>query len=187
MNYSAKVSDLESAGSSSAWSNRQSPVLRNGSISHQCSAQVSSSEDEESESDTSIYSETESELSVDVERTESVFLTQGKDVDGDDSLQKPEPNLFNAVKNNDLTLVRKIISNRCDIDGKDSNSRTALHVACSFGRLEIVRLLVEEGANVDAASSAGQTPLHEACIGGRYKVLQEMISEVADLDMIDLK
>ena len=168
------------------------------------SAQVSDDSDlnsgtemDESASEASSSSRMESELSY-IDGTDpgavvpivpNIFLTQGKKTDDADigysQMSDLEPDLIQATKHGDAPLVKKLIARGCNLEATDSNRRTALHLACSLGRLEIVRLLVEGGANVDAASVTGQTPLHEACINGRYDVLVEMISEVIDLDMVD--
>lgn len=166
-----------------------------GDISAQLSDQLSSDtevENEASESENGSYSELESECSG-IEQSKpsmkfdrDVFLTQGRGNEYVDDLSRTsESSLIQATKNGDFPLVTNLIAKGCDLDATDSNRRTALHVACSLGRLEITRLLVGGGANVDASSVQGQTPLHETCINGRYAVLQEMVSEVVDLDMVD--
>lgn len=150
---------------------------------------------DESASEASSYSGVESESVSErgqgaiLPLVANIFLTEGKRIDdSQDRFSKVSdsgPNLIQATKNGDVSLVRKLITKGCNLEATDSNRRTALHLACSLGRLEIVRLLVEGRANVDASSVTGQTPLHEACINGRYGILQEMLSEVADLDMVD--
>ena len=43
-----------------------------------------------------------------------------------------EPNaLHNAVKRRDISLLSKIVRTMIDIDEKDANKQTALHLACS--------------------------------------------------------
>ena len=200
--YSAKVSDFEAADSGSVDDGRRNPVVMgeesdegdSSDFTAQVSDQSSSGTDVDSESEASSYSGLESESLQSVGKqivphsVTNVFLTQGKRVceaQPPDLSSASKPSLIKAAECGDTPLVMKMISKGCDLDGVDSNGRTALHMACSLGRLEIVKLLVKGGANVDAASTAGQTPLHEACVNGRYAVLQEMISEVVDLDMVD--
>lgn len=192
-NYSAKVSDFEAVDSVSARSSCRSPGLEgdsdsfSGIVSDQFSSDTEV-EQEKSESESYSYSEHESGLESDERQFDrEVFLTQGKSKidEADDLAEVSESNLIQATRDGDIPLVKRLIANGCSLDAVDSNRRTALHVACSLGRLEIARILVEGGANVDAASIQGQTPLHEACVNGRYDVLQELISEVVDLDMVD--
>ena len=196
-----KVSDFEAADSGSVCRSGQSPVVSSDNDSAKLSPNVSDQSDSEkeveldesSESETSSYSETGFELSSSKRghgistSSAQVFLTQVKSVGGETNSFsiKSEPDLIKATKSGDVLLVKKLIEEGYDLDVTDSSSRTALHIACSFGRLEIVELLIEGGANVDASSASGQTPLHEACIGGRYAVVQELISEAIDLGMVD--
>ena len=97
-----------------------------------------------------------------------------------------ESSLIVAARCGDLPTFRRLLGTPgCNLDATDSNQRTALHVACAFGRLEMVQLLLQAGSNADSCSVSGQTPLHEACIGGHYSVLQQLMSEVSDLDAVD--
>lgn len=49
-----------------------------------------------------------------------------------------------------------------DIEGRDEEGQTALHVACTQGTPVIVNFLIQQGADVDARNKNGQTPLHVA-------------------------
>lgn len=211
---SAKVSDFELADSRSGSVQNDvnkygiSPTFSEEG-SDQYSAQVSDQsstdieddggvrevedDDEEEEEEEDLCSELESQLSIsgrDPNLPSSLvpdfFLTQGKQ-EAQAKVKKSGSDLIQAARTGDINAVKTLTasSSWCNLNAVDSNGRTALHIACSFGRLEIMQLLVEAGANVDICSSSGQTPLHEACISGRYEILQEMLSEVADLDMVD--
>ncbi len=101
--------------------------------------------------------------------------------------QKPEPGLLQSVKTGDISAVRNILRSGFETNATDSCNRTALHVACAFGRLDMVKLFLSQGADVDIGSMSGKTAIHEACIGGHYNVLKLLLSEVADLDVVDKK
>lgn len=101
--------------------------------------------------------------------------------------QKQEPGLIQSIRTDAISTVREALRSGCDVNSTDSSNRTALHVACAFGRLEIVKLLLSAGSHVDASSTSGKTALHEACIGGHCNVLKLLSSEVADLDAVDKK
>ncbi|KAH8987259.1 ankyrin repeat-containing domain protein [Lactarius akahatsu] len=47
-----------------------------------------------------------------------------------------------------------------DVNARDSNNTTPLHVASCEGQLEVARMLLAHGANPKAINDQGQTPLH---------------------------
>ncbi|XP_061579044.1 ankyrin repeat domain-containing protein 50 [Cololabis saira] len=56
------------------------------------------------------------------------------------------------------------------LESRDSDGRTALHVACWQGCVEIVDLLLKHGANPNARDSQGRPPLHSVAWTGHTKV-----------------
>lgn len=57
-----------------------------------------------------------------------------------------------------------------DINGKDRNGSTAIHLAASFGSLEAVELLVSKGANIRILDDFGKTPRDCAQQFGHFEV-----------------
>jgi ankyrin repeat protein len=78
-----------------------------------------------------------------------------------------------------------------DINLRNDEGQTALHLALQHGSLDIMRLLLKNGANVDAPDMDGSTPLHqaiseasrdsEAVEGSEAPVDSEPLSEVIEL------
>ncbi len=60
-----------------------------------------------------------------------------------------------------------------DVDARNGNGDTALHIAASRGLDDVVALLVERGASLDARNGSGQTPLGRAT-GGTAVLLTEL-------------
>ena len=58
--------------------------------------------------------------------------------------------IFEAVVNQDSSVLKKQISTTANIDARDSYGRTALHVAAYSANHEAMRLLVKAGANPNA-------------------------------------
>jgi ankyrin repeat protein len=60
-----------------------------------------------------------------------------------------------------LEMVKLLVSRHgANVNARDHNEWTALHVACSAGNLRTVELLLAYGANVNAIALDGSTPLH---------------------------
>lgn len=69
--------------------------------------------------------------------------------------------LHRATKIGDLTVVYELLkSGYRNIDGKDQDGQTAVHMACQKGFESILKELMEKGANVNCRDKDGNTPLH---------------------------
>ena len=65
-----------------------------------------------------------------------------------------------AAENNNLRMIKILISLKINIDAKDlSGGNTPLHVACIKGFEDVVALLVKFGADVHATNGQGKTAL----------------------------
>lgn len=69
--------------------------------------------------------------------------------------------LHRATKEGDFTVVSELL--KCgyrNIDAKNQDGQTAVHLACRFGNEQLVEKLISSGANVNCRDSEGNTPLH---------------------------
>jgi uncharacterized protein len=81
--------------------------------------------------------------------------------------------LTKAVKANDATAVRAILTSRADVNVRSGDGSTPLLWSANNGSVEIARVLIANKAAVDAANDFGITPLLQA-------------SRVGDSAMVDL-
>lgn len=51
-------------------------------------------------------------------------------------------------------------ANRPDLNEKDDNGRTALHIACEYDNINALEELIEANACVNIRAKDGSTPLH---------------------------
>lgn len=70
--------------------------------------------------------------------------------------------LHRATKKNQLKLVTEMMKTSYrNLDAKDEQGMTAVHLACKHQvDPEILKLLIERGAAVQTRDSSGNTPLH---------------------------
>ncbi|OCT62668.1 protein phosphatase 1 regulatory subunit 27 [Xenopus laevis] len=66
--------------------------------------------------------------------------------------------LHEAVLSGNLECVKLLIKYGADIDQRDENGWTPLHMACSDGYPHIARYLLSLGAQPDAVNSDGEKP-----------------------------
>ena len=85
-----------------------------------------------------------------------------------------ESPLFVAVDANDSQRVRQLLKNGHNIDKKDINGLTALHLAALNGSEDCVELLIQFNPRL-MCCSLRQTPLHFAALNGNKHIINSLI------------
>ncbi|XP_051135377.1 integrin-linked protein kinase 1-like isoform X2 [Andrographis paniculata] len=82
----------------------------------------------------------------------------------DDALSEIDPGLqlMYMVNEGDLEGIKEILADGTDVNFRDIDHRTALHVAACQGLVDVAKLLLEHGAEVDPKDRWGSTPLADA-------------------------
>lgn len=79
----------------------------------------------------------------------------------------PTKLLLEAVQQNDLACVKQHIQQKTNqLNNKDSEGKTALHHACTYGYTDIARELANAGADINAPDTKGFCPFFLACENG---------------------
>ncbi|MQL76230.1 hypothetical protein Taro_008631, partial [Colocasia esculenta] len=92
---------------------------------------------------------------------------------------------YNAARYDDIEDVVNLSSAGIPLDSKDSEGRTALHMAAANGHLEIVEYLIRNGVDVNASNAENNTPLHWACLNGHIEVVKALILGGADVSRLN--
>ncbi|KAF6169834.1 hypothetical protein GIB67_034226 [Kingdonia uniflora] len=87
-----------------------------------------------------------------------------------------------AVARGDWDFLKRVLSNGIDVNSKDYNHRTPLHVAASEGLYLMAKLLIEFGANVFSKDRWQNTPLDEGRNCGNKNLVR--LLEDAKLDQL---
>uniref|UniRef100_A0A182SMW5 Tyrosine-protein kinase n=1 Tax=Anopheles maculatus TaxID=74869 RepID=A0A182SMW5_9DIPT len=72
--------------------------------------------------------------------------------------------LHRATKESNYTVVSELL--KCgyrNIDSKNQDGQTAVHLACLHADDKILLKLIERGSNINSRDAKGNTPLHYAC------------------------
>lgn len=86
--------------------------------------------------------------------------------------------LHRATREGDLKIVSELLkSGYRNIDAKNTEGQTAVHVASILGNSDIIECLLEAGANATIRDSGGLTPLHYACQENQYIIIRTLIDK----------
>jgi hypothetical protein len=90
--------------------------------------------------------------------------------------------LTNAARKGHLDICRLLIDKGADIEAKDREGWTPLHLVARRGHIEIARLLCDRGADIEALDKSEWRPLHWAAKYGHISIVKELI-EVRNADI----
>uniref|UniRef100_A0A673G040 glutaminase n=1 Tax=Sinocyclocheilus rhinocerous TaxID=307959 RepID=A0A673G040_9TELE len=92
--------------------------------------------------------------------------------EGGEQRVKSVINLLFAAYTGDVSALRRFALSSVDMEQRDYDSRTALHVAAAEGHIEVVRFLLEAcKVNPGPKDRWGNTPIDEATHFGHHEVL----------------
>ncbi|KZV51070.1 dual specificity protein kinase shkB [Dorcoceras hygrometricum] len=87
---------------------------------------------------------------------------EGEHEFGDANEIDPGLKLMYLVNEGDLDGIKELLENGVDVNFRDIDHRTALHVAACQGYVDVAKLLLENDAAIDARDRWGSTPLADA-------------------------
>ncbi|KAK4757318.1 hypothetical protein SAY87_018619 [Trapa incisa] len=85
------------------------------------------------------------------------------DIEGPDAaVVDPGVRLMYSANEGDLDSIQDLIASGADVNFRDIDGRTALHISACQGRTDVVQLLLDHGVEVDPKDRWGSTPLADA-------------------------
>ncbi|MCJ1266066.1 Ankyrin-2 [Lobaria immixta] len=86
-----------------------------------------------------------------------------------------------AAREEDIELL-KILMHKVDVNVKDPQGFTALHLCAQKGNLEAMQLLIELGAGLEAFDAHGQTPLYYSMLNDYEEATRYLIRKGANVN-----
>jgi ankyrin repeat protein len=90
--------------------------------------------------------------------------------------------LREAAYENDLAAVEAFLAAGADLEARDADGDTALHMAAIQADSAVISALVVAGADVNARSKRGETPLFHAAENGNLPAVLALIAAGADVN-----
>jgi ankyrin repeat protein len=89
---------------------------------------------------------------------------------------------FRAARDGNLQRLRVVLTPN-NVNNRDRNGWTALHIAAEYGFADCVKYCVEMHANVNAHENVGSTPLHVASLNDNVEVVRLLLDMGAIVDV----
>ncbi|XP_022724402.1 serine/threonine-protein kinase STY17-like isoform X2 [Durio zibethinus] len=100
---------------------------------------------------------------------------EGEEIDG--------VRLMYLANEGDLDGIRELLDSGINVNFRDIDDRTALHIAACQGQADVVSLLLQRGANVESKDRWGSTPLADAIYYKNHDVIKLLEKHGAKLLM----
>lgn len=71
--------------------------------------------------------------------------------------------LFEAIKNNNLNLIKILLRLGANVNTKDEEEVTPLHYAAFYGNRDVITCLINKGASLYATNCLNQKPINYVC------------------------
>ena len=80
------------------------------------------------------------------------------------------------VRCKDKEVVELLVANGVDVNTKNEEGDTPLHIALRYDRINLAELLIAKGADVRTQTQDGDTLLHQVASKGYKKLIELLIA-----------
>ncbi|XP_050287530.1 integrin-linked protein kinase 1 [Quercus robur] len=105
-------------------------------------------------------------------RHDSTAAAAVEETDDVERPMDPEVRLMYSANEGDLDGIRELLDSGVNVNFKDTDGRTALHVAACNGLTDVVSLLLDRGSELDPSDCWGSTPLADATYYKKHDVIK---------------
>ena len=91
--------------------------------------------------------------------------------------------IFLAAREDDMSLVEKLITRDADINQSDNCGDTPLHMAALYNHSETIKTLVDAGGDLNARNNRGHTPLYIALDNFSFSTAQTLLHKKCNVNL----
>ena len=120
------------------------------------------------------------------------LIDKGADVNAKDewwnwtALMYATTHYYFDISNIYLEIIKVLLDNGADINVKNNEGKTVLHLASSSGRHEVVKVLLDnKGADIDAKDNQGRTALMVASVWNDFEIVTSLVDKGAEINAKD--
>jgi len=123
--------------------------------------------------------------------TAAIMMNQTRDAAGSDARvagdqPPPAPEVLATPDAGDPSAIRYWLAEEgAEVDARDEDGSTLLHLAVAAGRVDTVNVLIDAGADLALTDAGGRTALHIAAALGDALVLDRLLEAGAPVDIVD--
>lgn len=93
--------------------------------------------------------------------------------------------IFAVAASNDTDELAQLIKSKVDLNQKDADGNTALHIATLNGAKDVATKLIQSGVEIDSLNAKGETPLIVATRAGQTEMIRALLRLNASPDLKD--
>ena len=86
--------------------------------------------------------------------------------------------LIVAAENGSADVMQILVNHNANLNERDHNGNTSLHLACQQSAFRISYILINGGINVNATNTHGKTVLHYSVLSQQHKYVQMLLLHV---------
>ena len=91
-----------------------------------------------------------------------------------------EVTVHETSEKGDVKATKDLITKGAEINSKDNQGLTPLHIAVRRGHLELVKFLLSANADINLKDNRGWTPLHAIFETGNLEIVKLLLAKKAD-------
>jgi ankyrin repeat protein len=99
-----------------------------------------------------------------------------EDPEQEGTLDELSLRFLNAVHDgDDVEILQHFIEEGANLNAKDPDGQTALHLSIHSGDTSMVQFLLEKGADPEATAPNGNKPLYDAAESGYFEIVELLL------------
>jgi ankyrin repeat protein len=112
--------------------------------------------------------------------------TKGKSLEEEDDADNLAHKAIECCRTGNITDLEFILDrNIIEVNSKDENGNSLLHLCCQQGNKRMVKFMLRRGADIKTQNAAGNSVLHHCHLYSHFELAQYLLSKGADDSLVN--